>query len=457
MATHSNPSHALSLHPHPFHPVAQLCTPIPDTTSTSRRAKSTSYEESVTTPENNDTVSRHVTNQPSSLSDVESTHIHRYDNENDPYQLASKLKTSSELDLIRAKTSGKRDAYGVIAINKDARQARRLQRFYESQNDNIERWLKPVDEHVRLAKQFEGDTQLKYKIAVRGSFAANLILAGLQLYAAISSGSLSLLATMSDAIFDPLSNITLIVCHRAVKRVDPRTFPSGKARIETAGNIVFCFLMTSVSFIIIVLSIEEIVRGREKSTKPFHLPSVISVAIAFCTKLTLFIYCWALRNVYSQVRILWEDHRNDLVINGFGLLTSIGGSKLVWWIDPAGAIVLSLLVSILWLRTAHCEFQLLVGITADTSMQQWITYIGKLLSANPVPLLTLINTPTTISSSTLFFPLQFVVAGIFPSLSSFLTDFQNPSSTMTFTPPIPSPPLPAYVCSSNHIFSKTRK
>jgi hypothetical protein len=28
--------------------------------------------------------------------------------------------------------------------------------------------------------------------------------------------------------------------------------------------------------------------------------------------------------------MLWEDHRNDLFINGFGILTSAGGAKLKW-------------------------------------------------------------------------------------------------------------------------------
>ena len=131
---------------------------------------------------------------------------------------------------------------------------------------------------------------------------------------------------MADAIFDPCSNLTLILCNRAVNRVDPRRWPSGKARIETAGNIAFCFLMTAVSLILIVQSIILLVEKQDDST--FHLPSVIVVAVAFSTKLLCFLYCWALRNKYSQIRILWEDHRNDLFINGFGLLTSIGGSKL---------------------------------------------------------------------------------------------------------------------------------
>lgn len=52
------------------------------------------------------------------------------------------------------------------------------------------------------------------------------------------------------------------------------------------------------------------------------------MGIAFATKLILFLYCYSLRKKYSQIKILWEDHRNDLFINGFGLLTSVGGSKL---------------------------------------------------------------------------------------------------------------------------------
>lgn len=380
MASHLDLSHAISFHPHPFQMDSQnneSSTPIPISKSPSQRATSTSFEPQAPVNMDKDSVSRHSTAHNSTLADMESTNLPSYTRENDPYQLSSRLKTPSEINLIRAGTSRKRDGYGPITMNKEAARARKVQKFYESQNVNIERWLRPVDEHVRLAKEFNGENQLKFKIAVKGSFVANIVLAGLQLYGAISSRSLSLFTTMADAIFDPMSNITLIACNRAVKKVDPRRFPSGKARIETAGNIVFCFLMTAVSMILLVLSVEEIVEGSGLAIKTFHLPSVIAVAIAFVTKLLLFIYCWALRNEYSQIRILWEDHRNDLFINGFGLLTSIGGSKLKWWLDPMGAIVLSTLISILWLRTAYSEFQLLIGVTADTHMQQWITYICK--------------------------------------------------------------------------------
>jgi len=70
----------------------------------------------------------------------------------------------------------------------------------------------------------------------------------------------------------------------------------------------------------------------------------------------------------------------------FGVLASVGGSKLAWQIDPAGAIVLSCLISFLWLRTAYSEFQLLIGVTAPTHILQWITYISMTHSPDIVSL-----------------------------------------------------------------------
>ena len=321
-----------------------------------------------------------------SSSDEEHRPPPRYTRENDPFQLSTRIKSDAEIDHIKANTARRR-THPHAPSTKYAKS--NIQTFYRSQNENIERLLKPVDEHVRAAREYNTQNQLKYRIAVYGSFAANVVLSILQVYAAVASKSLSLFTTMADSVFDPLSNLTLLLCHKAVQRVDPRKFPAGKARIETAGNICFCFLMTAVSFILIAFSIRELAEGHSDDTLGFHIPSVIAVCIAFVTKFSLFLYCWALRNQYSQIRILWEDHRNDLLINGFGILTSVGGSKLRWWIDPMGALILSALIVVLWLRTAYSEFQLLIGVTADTQMQQLITYICELSlpSLRPLPFL----------------------------------------------------------------------
>jgi divalent metal cation (Fe/Co/Zn/Cd) transporter len=374
--------HSLSNHPNVFQTIHH-------TSSPSHRSErmALSFNEGTTTALDHEltTMQQHRTG---SSGDEEGQPPPRYTRENDPFQLASKLKSEEEIRQIKANTSRKRDptdtskgqkvaaiVHHTTRLGKQAFITKKLQGFYESQNENIERMLKPVEEHRRAARELNIDNRLKYRIAVYGSFAANIVLSVIQVYGAVSSGSLSLFTTMADAIFDPMSNLTLLLCNKAVNRVDARKFPAGKARLETAGNICFCFLMTAVSFIIIAFSIRELAVGSEDETQTFHFPSVIAVAVAFVTKLCLFMYCWALRNQVSQIRILWEDHRNDLFINGFGILTSVGGSKLRWWIDPMGAIILSVLVSVLWLHSAYGEFQLLVGVTADTNMQQLITYI----------------------------------------------------------------------------------
>ncbi|KAI9735334.1 MAG: hypothetical protein M1818_006529 [Claussenomyces sp. TS43310] len=390
MAQSPDLSNSITMHPHVF--ALQTYTGRPESTKSSHHstpsnarapfappdnAASTAYEPEELPPAGAEPVSRHL----SGVTDIEGQRLPNYTPERDPYHLAAAYKSPAELKIIRANTSRKRDGCGPIAYGMDAIKARRVQGFYQTQNENIERLLKPVDDHVADARQADGDNHLKFQIAVYGSFIANVLLAGLQLYGAISSGSLSLFTTMADAIFDPMSNITLILTNHAVARVDPNRFPSGKARLETVGNIAFCFIMTSVSFILIALSTKELADGHQGLNR-FHLPSVIAVAIAFVTKFALWIYCWALKDQYSQINILWQDHRNDLLINGFGILTSVGGAKLVWWIDPMGAILLSILIACIWLSTAFSEFMLLVGVTGPVDMHQHITYICVTHSAD---------------------------------------------------------------------------
>ncbi|KAH8174292.1 cation efflux family protein [Sarocladium implicatum] len=364
-----------------------------------RDGSSTSVEHAAPPAKGSDAVERH----PSHPTDVESqvtyarnARFPHVNLESDPYGLSFAYKTDSDLDQIKANTSRKRDGAGTpTADNTESRRtkvadaiaagaksarlagpksdARKVRGFYENQNATIERMLKSVEEHRDEARQEAGEDQLKFRVAIYGSFAANIILAALQLYAAISSGSLSLFTTMADSIFDPLSTLTLILSNRAIKRVDPRRFPAGKARLETVGNIIFCFLMISVSLIIIAFAAQELATTDEG--KEFYLPSVVAVCCAFATKFGLFLYCWAIKDKYSQVNILWQDHRNDLFVNSFGILTSVGGSKLQWWLDPMGAIILSVFISGVWLKTAFGEFLLLVGVASSVDTQQLITYV----------------------------------------------------------------------------------
>ncbi|KAF8172692.1 CDF-like metal transporter [Pholiota molesta] len=275
----------------------------------------------------------------------------------DPYQIRDGILTEEELANLRHHKKGK-------AVGK----------YQSRQNNLISALLKPMEEHTEDAKAQEEAIRLPVKIAIYASLICNFALCILQLYAAISSVSLSLLATGIDSVFDIGSNVLLFWLHRKAERLDGNKWPVGGSRLETIGNIVYGFLMGSVNLVVIVESAHTLLSKKGDALAPFHLPSIIAVAAALAVKGVLFLYSYSLRKSSSQVQVLWQDHRNDLWINGFGILMSCGGSKLRWYLDPVGAIIIALGVIISWGRTVYQEFELLAGKSAPHEFLQLVIY-----------------------------------------------------------------------------------
>ncbi|WRT70197.1 uncharacterized protein IL334_007191 [Kwoniella shivajii] len=272
--------------------------------------------------------------------------------ERDPLLLRQKVVSDSDLAEIRQRKKG-----GKLAD------------FYEGQNSRINDLLKPLHTLSQEAEQDTADNALKVKLAVNISFGANICLAILQLYAAISSGSLALFASCIDAV-DPFANLILWAAHRASDRAEEKKWPVRGSRFET----IYGSIMGGVNVILIVMSIQEFVTHKGDDLQNFHLASIISVGVAFGVKFALFIYCMAIRHSSSQVQVLWEDHRNDLLTNGFGILTASGGAKLAWWIDPMGATIIAVCIIAVWTRTVYEQFTFLAGIAAPPEFINLVTY-----------------------------------------------------------------------------------
>ncbi|KAJ7695990.1 hypothetical protein B0H17DRAFT_1198311 [Mycena rosella] len=253
----------------------------------------------------------------------------------DPLLLASRVQTEQHINDLRHRKKGRK-------------QGKVVGEFYEKQNKQIEALLMPMEQHIELAQEEEDKNRLAIKIAIYGSLIANCILIVLQIYATASSLSLSFFTTAMDAIFDPLANF-------------------GGSRLETIGDIVYAGAMGSVSIVLIAFSIQDLVKG-STGTETLHIPTVNVVGIAFGHS-----RCLSTVIPNSQVRVLWEDHRNDLFVNGFGILTSSAGAKLRWWIDPLGALIISLALIIVWGRTLYRQF-LLAGVAGPIEFQQFVIY-----------------------------------------------------------------------------------
>ncbi|EIM91371.1 CDF-like metal transporter [Stereum hirsutum FP-91666 SS1] len=275
----------------------------------------------------------------------------------DPFVFYSGIKSEQELAALRKRKQGKR-----------------LENYHTRQNALIQSLLKPMEEHTEDARAEEDAARLPVRIAVHASMFANFALCVLQLYAAISSASLSLIATGIDSVFDIGSNVLLYFVHKKASNMDVNRWPVGGARLENIGNVIYGFLMGSVNLVVIVESARDLISHGGGETNELHVPSLIAVAAALAIKFLLFLYCYSLRTKSSQVLVLWEDHRNDLFINGFGLLMSAGGSKLKWWLDPMGAIIIAAGVLLSWTLTVYGQFQELAGKSAPHEFLQLIIY-----------------------------------------------------------------------------------
>lgn len=219
----------------------------------------------------------------------------------DPYFLKLKKKSKDELYDISKQKNGKK-----------------LVAFYKNQNEIIDLLLKPVD-----YRDIDEDKKLlKLKIAIYGSVVANIALFALQLVAAISSNSLSIFATMADAFMDILSSVVLVVSGYYGAKKYTTSYPTGKKRLETAGIIVFAVLMSAFSIQLIIESITRLIS--RSSDAEFSPLAVACVSVALLTKTILFAYCYSLKE-YPAANVFSIDHRNDIMLNTFGILLSILG------------------------------------------------------------------------------------------------------------------------------------
>jgi hypothetical protein len=105
------------------------------------------------------------------------------------------------------------------AVNK-----RKLVKFYTRQNQLIDQFLGADDEERLKVEETERNAG-KVKFAIWASFVLNLALFLIQLYAAVSTGSLALFATATDAFMDFVSSLVMLTTSRMAARPSVYKYP----------------------------------------------------------------------------------------------------------------------------------------------------------------------------------------------------------------------------------------
>lgn len=101
---------------------------------------------------------------------------------------------------------------------------------------------------------------------------------------------------------------------------------------------VFCLYLTHYDFLKSPLNLfMQTQPERDPMKERWMIGIMISVT---AVKFVLMVYCRRFEN--EIVRAYAQDHFFDVITNAIGLVTAVLAIKFYWWLDPTGAIIVSL-------------------------------------------------------------------------------------------------------------------
>ena len=231
-------------------------------------------------------------------------------------------------------------------------------------------------------KQKQEDSKLlaaAVKFAINASFAGNVALFAIKIFAAAYSGSLAIIGSAIDSSLDLLSGSIIFIATKMAARKNAIKYPVGKSRLEPLSIVVFASVMGTAALQLIVESVQTIAAG-------VVTPPVIKIdAVAYGVlasvvgvKMCLFLLCYRLSSASDSVEALVTDHRNDVITNSATIAAVVLASyfPVVWWLDAAMAIGLGIMIIAVWTLTGREHIIRLTGHAAENDVLNTLTYIA---------------------------------------------------------------------------------
>jgi len=239
---------------------------------------------------------------------------------------------------------------------------------------------------VRLSPPSKGgmvrqDSQVQRNYVTKVSLGANIILLIVKVVICYLSGSLAFIASAVDSLLDLVSQTIIFCAMRGNANVDERVWPLGRSRLEPVGIVVVASIMGMASLQVVLESFARLVAGIEDPTQIVS-PTVDSLTIGIllmtiAAKFVLYVICQRLASTSDTMAALAQDHRNDVLSNAVALLAAWLASKRrsMWYLDPAGAIGISIFIVSNWIVTAREQTDKLVGRAAEAEFTERVHQI----------------------------------------------------------------------------------
>ncbi|KAK7208465.1 cation efflux family-domain-containing protein [Myxozyma melibiosi] len=291
-----------------------------------------------------------------------------------------------------------------------SRMPRRIRNFYRSQNELAERYME-VDSlldsdisHTMIHDYTDGvsaasrrtavpanideegqthlntDAREEYSgivtLAIIVNFLINIFLLAGKGAIVILTNSISVIASLVDSALDFLCTTIIWLSTSMAESTDSTTrfnYPVGRSRLEPIGVLVFSVIII-VSFCqVAVEAIERLYSGPRVPVR-LGLPSFAIMSMAVILKLFAWLWCRSINS--SAVQALAQDAMSDIVFNILSMLFPIAGHLFgYWWLDPLGALLLSIYIIHQWVETTLEHIRNLSGVAGDSVDKQVVTYL----------------------------------------------------------------------------------
>ncbi|KAF5001671.1 hypothetical protein FDECE_10887 [Fusarium decemcellulare] len=212
-------------------------------------------------------------------------------------------------------------------------------------------------------------------LAIWVNFIANAILLAGKLVVIVSVPSMSVLASLVDAVLDFLSTVIVWVTTRLISSShhDQYSYPVGRRKLEPLGVLVFSIIMIT-SFCQVGLECIQRLMDPEHPILELGVPAIAIMVSTIVIKGACWVWCRLVRN--SSVRALAEDAKTDVIFNtGSILFPIIGFYGRIWWLDAVGGLFLSLVVIFNWSQTSAHHVRNLSGFSAQPDERNLLLYL----------------------------------------------------------------------------------
>lgn len=214
--------------------------------------------------------------------------------------------------------------------------------------------------------------------AINVNVVANIVLLAAKGFAALSSSSLSLIASLLDSALDLLCTAIIWTTNRLVSwRLDSlkQKFPVGRRRLEPIGILVFSVIMIISFAQILQESVQKLMPKGDHSLASLPPAAIAAMGGTVALKGIIGLFCMKIKT--TQVQALVQDCKTDVYFNTLSLLFPlIGKAANVWWLDPLGAALLSLYIIYDWASTAFENVTRLCGTAVDNDLQKKLTFLA---------------------------------------------------------------------------------